>query len=63
MPKSTVGTPLWPVQHRYYDPSPVGALSLLKNAVRADLYTEIAALAPGLVNGEFHGFVSYLCSR
>jgi len=37
----------------YYAPA-VGFFSFLKNFIRADLRTEVTALAPGLVNGEFH---------
>src|SRR5208283_4691543 len=55
MSEPAVGAALRPVKFRHDDPPKVRVFSLFENPVRADLCTEIAALAPGLVNGEFHG--------
>ena len=52
--KPAVRTPFRTIKFRDYYAPAVGFFSFLKNFIRADLRTEIAALAPGLVNGEFH---------
>jgi hypothetical protein len=54
VPEAAVCTPLRTIEFREYDAPAVGFFSFLENFVRADLRTEVTALAPGLVNGEFH---------
>ena len=49
-----VGAALGTVKFRYGYSLTVELLAFLENLIRANLYTEITALAPGLVNGEFH---------
>ena len=53
--ETAVGAAFRPVQLWQDNPLAVWLLPCLKNMVRADLCAEIAALAPGLVNGKFHG--------
>ena len=54
VPEPAVGTALRAIELRYHNPPPVGVFPLLKNLIWTDPGTEIAALAPGLVYGEFH---------
>jgi hypothetical protein len=54
VPEPAVGTALGPVQLRDNNTLAVGPFALPEDLVRADLCTEIASLAPGLVDGEFH---------
>jgi hypothetical protein len=49
-----VGAALGPVKLGDGDTLAVELLSLPEDLVRADLCTEVAALAPGLVDSEFH---------
>ena len=55
VPEPAVGAALGTVQFGDDDTLAVGLLPLFEDLIRADFCTEIAALAPGLVNGEFHG--------
>ena len=52
--KPAVGAPFRTIKFRDYNAPAVGFFSFLENFIRADLRTEVTALAPGLVNGEFH---------
>jgi hypothetical protein len=63
VPEPAVGTALGPVKFRHHDPPPVGAFALLEYPVGADLGAEVAALAPGLIDGKLHEIMSYVCSR
>jgi hypothetical protein len=54
VPETAVCTPLRTIEFRDYDAPAVGFFSFFENFIRADLCTEVTALAPGLVNGEFH---------
>ena len=49
-----VGAALRTIKFRYCYSLTVELFAFLKNFIRANLRTEITALAPGLVNGEFH---------
>jgi hypothetical protein len=54
VPEPAVGAALGTIKFRYGYSLTVEFPAFLKNLIRADFYTEIATLAPGLVNGEFH---------
>ena len=59
-----VGAALGTVKFRNGYPFAVEPFAFPEDLVRADLCTEIAALAPGLVNGEFHGkYPNSICNR
>jgi len=59
-----VSAALGTVKFRYGYPFAVEPFAFPEDLVRADLCTEIAALTPGLVNGEFHGkYPKVLCDR
>ena len=52
--ETAVGATLGTIKFRDGDSLTVELFAFLKNLIRANLRTEIATLAPGLVNGEFH---------
>jgi hypothetical protein len=54
VPEPAVGASLRPVKFRDGDPLSVELFAFPENLIRANFRTEIATLAPGLVNGEFH---------
>lgn len=54
VPKPAVCAPFRTIEFRDYYATAVGLFTFLENFIRADLRTEVTALAPGLVNGEFH---------
>ena len=54
VPEPAVGAALGTVKFRYGYSLTVELFAFLENLIRANLRTEIATLAPGLVNGEFH---------
>ncbi len=64
VPEPAVGAALGTIKFRYGYSLTVELFAFLKNLIRADFYTEIATLAPGLVNGEFHEKcpIVYYCS-
>ena len=53
-PEPAVGTSLRAIELRHNNTSAVGSFSLPEDLVRADFCTEVASLAPGLVDGKFH---------
>ena len=58
VPEPAVCAPFRTVKFGHDDATAVGPLALPEDLIRADLCTEVAALAPGLVDGEFHGRLS-----
>ena len=49
-----VGAAFGPVEFGNHNTPAVGFFAFLKNLIWADFRTEVASLAPGLVDGEFH---------
>ncbi len=59
-----VGAALGTIQFRNGYPFAVEPLAFPEDLIRADLCTQVAALAPGLVDGEFHGkYPNVQCNR
>jgi len=54
VPEPAVGTALGTIKFRNGYSLTVEIPAFLENFIRADFRTEVTALAPGLVNGEFH---------
>jgi hypothetical protein len=54
IPKPAIGAALRPVKLGYNDTLAVGFFPFPENFIRAHLCTEVAALAPGFVDGNFH---------
>ena len=57
VPEPAVCAALGPVQLGYNDPPSVGFFPIPENLIRADLCTEVAALAPPFINLQSHGMV------
>jgi hypothetical protein len=64
VPEPAVGAPLGTIHIRYGYPFAIEFFALPEDLVRADFCAKVTALAPVLVDGEFHGsavlFVVYI---